>query len=73
MAKSMCNTIHGVFIGDAVDFLKDFPDSSVQLIIIDPPYNIGIDKWDIFDNYLDWAKEWLDQIYRILSDTGIIV
>jgi len=70
MAKSMCNTIHGVFIGDAVDFLKDFPDSSVQLIIIDPPYNIGIDKWDIFDNYLEWAKEWLDQIYRILSDTG---
>jgi len=68
--RLISKTVHGVFIGDAVDFLKDLPDSSVQLIIIDPPYNIGIDRWDNFNNYLEWAKEWLDQIYRILSDTG---
>ena len=73
MDRLISKTVHGVFIGDAVDFLKDLPDSSVQLIIIDPPYNIGIDRWDNFNNYLEWAKEWLDQIYRILSDTGIIV
>ena len=64
------HTVHGVFIQDAVDFLKALPDSSVQLILIDPPYNLDLDKWDSFNNYLDWAKEWLDQIYRILSDSG---
>jgi len=63
-------TIHGVFIQDAIDFLKALPDSSVQLILIDPPYNLDLDNWDSFHNYIDWAKGWLDQICRVLSDSG---
>lgn len=63
-------TKHILYIKDAVDFLKELPDSSVQLILIDPPYNLELDTWDQFDNYLDWAKHWLDQIYRILKDSG---
>lgn len=69
VASAPC-TIHGVFIQDAVTFLKALPDSSVQLILIDPPYNLDLDAWDSFENYLDWAKGWLDQIYRVLSDSG---
>lgn len=64
------NTIHGIFIEDAVQFLKKLPSSSVQLILIDPPYNLDLDYWDTFENYLDWARTWLDEIYRVLSDTG---
>jgi site-specific DNA-methyltransferase (adenine-specific) len=63
-------TIHGIFIQDAVDFLKSMPDSSVQLILIDPPYNLDLDYWDTFENYLDWAKSWLDEVYRVLDDSG---
>lgn len=63
-------TIHGVFIQDAIDFLKTLPDSSVQLILVDPPYNLDLDTWDSFHNYIDWAKGWLDEIYRVLSDSG---
>jgi site-specific DNA-methyltransferase (adenine-specific) len=63
-------TIHGIFIQDAVDFLKTLPNSSVQLILIDPPYNLDLDTWDSFHNYIDWAKRWLDEIYRVLSDSG---
>ncbi len=63
-------TIHGIFIQDAVKFLKTLPDSSVQLILIDPPYNLDLDTWDTFNNYLDWAKTWLDEVYRVLSDSG---
>lgn len=63
-------TIHGVFIQDAVEFLKSLPDSSVQLILIDPPYNLDLDYWDTFENYLDWAKSWLDEVYRVLYDSG---
>jgi site-specific DNA-methyltransferase (adenine-specific) len=59
-----------VYIEDAVSFLKRVPDSSIQLIILDPPYNLDMDVWDSFSNYLDWARAWLDQIYRVLSDTG---
>ncbi|PST83186.1 site-specific DNA-methyltransferase [Pedobacter yulinensis] len=63
-------TYHGLFTKDAVEFLKQMPDSSVQLVLIDPPYNIDLAHWDTFENYLDWAKQWLDEIYRILTDTG---
>lgn len=64
------HTIHGVFIQDAIEFLKKLPDASVQLVLIDPPYNLDLDHWDTFQNYLDWAKQWLDQIFRILTDSG---
>lgn len=63
-------TYHGLFIEDAVQFLKKLPDSSIQLILIDPPYNLDLAHWDTFNNYLDWAKQWLDEIYRVLSNTG---
>jgi site-specific DNA-methyltransferase (adenine-specific) len=63
-------TLHGIFTVDAVNFLKQLPDSSIQLILIDPPYNLDLDYWDTYENYLDWAKTWLDEIYRILDDSG---
>ena len=63
-------TYHGLFIEDAVEFLKKLPDASIQLVLIDPPYNLDLAYWDTFENYLDWAKQWLDEIYRVLSDTG---
>ncbi len=63
-------TIHGIFVQDAIKFLKTLPDSSIQLVLIDPPYNLDLEAWDSFENYLDWAKGWLDQIYRVLSDSG---
>lgn len=69
-ASHVDKTFHGVNIEDAVSFLKKVPDSSVQLLILDPPYNLNMDVWDNFSNYLDWAKTWLSQIYRVLSDTG---
>ena len=68
--KKLEKTIHAIFIEDAVQFLKKLPDNSIQLILIDPPYNLDLDIWDTFDNYLDWAKQWLDEIFRVLSETG---
>lgn len=63
-------TIQAFFIQDAIEFLKTVPDNSIQLILIDPPYNLDLDTWDTFENYLEWAKQWLDEIYRILSPSG---
>ncbi len=72
-AKPVTQTYHAIFTEDSVPFLKKLPDASVQLILIDPPYNIDLAHWDTYENYLDWAKQWLDQLYRILSDTGSLV
>lgn len=68
--KKIRSSIHGLYIEDAISFLKKLPDSSVQLILVDPPYNLDLDYWDSFENYLDWAKQWLDEIYRVLEDAG---
>ncbi|MBU0630972.1 MAG: site-specific DNA-methyltransferase [Candidatus Margulisbacteria bacterium] len=67
---AISKTIQVIFIEDAVAFLKKVPDNSIQLLIIDPPYNLGLDYWDHFNNYLDWARQWLDELYRILAPTG---
>lgn len=60
-------------IMDCCDFLKDLPDESVQLICIDPPYNLELTDWDIYDNYIEWAAKWLDEAYRVLSPNGNMV
>ncbi len=63
-------TFHGIFIEDAISFLKKIPDSSIQLVLLDPPYNLDITYWDTFSNYMQWAKQWLDEISRILRPSG---
>lgn len=64
------STNHAIFIQNSIEFLKNVPDESVQLVLIDPPYNLDLDTWDTFENYLAWAKQWLNQIHRILTKTG---
>lgn len=66
-------TFHGIFIEDSIQFLKKIPDGSIQLILIDPPYNVDIATWDKFHNYIEWAKQWIDELERVLSDNGSFV
>ncbi len=58
---------------DCLSLLKRIPDESVQLILIDPPYNLDLADWDTFDNYIDWAAQWINESYRILSKSGSMV
>lgn len=68
--KDFEKTYHALHTQDAVEFLKTLPDSSVQLVLIDPPYNLELETWDKFSNYLEWAKQWLDELYRVMSDNA---
>ncbi len=64
-----------VHLGDCLEHMKSMPDGCVDLIITDPPYNIG-KKYDNysdnlrFDEYLDWCYSWLDECIRVLKPTG---
>lgn len=60
-------------IMDCCDFLKSLPDESVQLICIDPPYNLELTGWDVYENYIEWAARWIDEAYRVLSKSGSMV
>lgn len=62
--------------GDVFDGLATIQDGSVDLIFIDPPYNIGkkfkgtSDSWSSKTEYLEWCYQWLEICFRKLNDTG---
>ena len=76
--ESFSNGIHTIHLGDAVDVLESnrIPDSSVDLIFADPPYNIGKnfnglhDRWPNESHYFAWVSQWLELCIRKLKPTG---
>ena len=66
-------TVHAIFASDCLEALARIPDGSVQLIVCDPPYNIKLADWDEHADYLSWARNWLLEANRVLSDTGSFV
>ncbi len=67
-----------IYSGDCVKLMKNLPDNSVDLIIIDPPYNLNkdfgnnSDKWENVEDWFEWSKEWLKESKRVLKDNGSI-
>jgi site-specific DNA-methyltransferase (adenine-specific) len=55
---------------DCVEGLKHIQDKSIQLVCIDPPYNIGKDSWDIIDNYIEWLSNIIKILETKLKDNG---
>lgn len=66
-------TFHAVLVKDCLEALKEIPDNSVQLIICDPPYNILMADWDNHDDYISWARKWIEEAHRVLTQTGNFV
>ena len=69
--------LNKIILNDAVEELRKLPDESCDIIIIDPPYNIGkdfgnnIDKREM-NEYVRWSKSWIDESIRILKPAGTI-
>jgi len=68
---------HLILSGDAIDvLLNEIEDNSVNLIFIDPPYNIGKDfngikdKWKSENDYLKWCYKWLELCVKKLKSDG---
>lgn len=66
-----------IVLGNCTKELKKIESNTVDLIIADPPYNVGkdygnkSDKQD-FDEYIAFTKEWLSECHRILKKNGTI-
>ena len=56
--------------GDCLEIMKDIPDGSVDLVLTDPPYNIGKAKWDKIPDYINWCGKWIKECERVLKDNG---
>lgn len=58
---------------DCLKALKEIEDNSVNLVLIDPPYNIGKDKWDKWmtvELYVEFMKDVFLELQRVLKDDG---
>lgn len=62
---------------DAATWLRAAEGESIDLIIADPPYNLGKEYGNDsdnreFDEYLDFSQQWLREAQRVLKPTGTI-
>lgn len=55
--------------GDCLERMKDIPDSSVDMILADPPYGTTACKWD---SVIDLPLMW-EQLKRVIKPNGAIV
>lgn len=67
---------------DCLEGLKEVPDKSVDLIVTDPPYGIGIksamngkgklNAWADICNASLWYTAWMGECQRVLKDDGAL-
>lgn len=69
--------LNQILHGDLVDRLKELPDRSVDLVVLDPPYwKIVNERWDFEwrtkQDYVNWVAQWLDEIQRVIKLPGSV-
>ena len=69
------NLINKIFCVDIIEGLKKLPSNSCDIVIADPPYNIGKDFGNNFDkkdlgDYIKWSKKWTKESIRIMKPTA---
>jgi len=66
--------LNKIYNQDCLEGMKLIDDKSINLIIADPPYNIGKDsrwdKWKKQSDYIDFMGEIFTQCQRVLKDNG---
>lgn len=61
--------------GDCLQVLPTLPESSFDLVVTSPPYNLGIAYRTFEDtasrtDFLAWCVEWATEVKRVLADDG---
>ena len=67
--------VNRIINGNCIEVMKELPQSSVDLVITSPPYNVGIDYDTHIDDtsmedYWNFTREWLTGVYNTLKDDG---
>ncbi|MDG0027788.1 site-specific DNA-methyltransferase [Trinickia sp. Y13] len=66
-----------IIIGDCIDGMNALPEGSVDLIVADPPYNLGKDfgiwkETEREKDWIEWTHAWLAAAERVLRPGGAI-
>ena len=59
----MMEMINNIIHSDVFNYLKMVDNDSVDLLLTDPPYGIGIDDWDIFES----EEKYFEFIYEFIN------
>jgi DNA modification methylase len=74
MGKIGSLELNRIYQMDCIEGMRLIQDDSVDLIVIDPPYNIGKDKrwdkWRSVDDYVAWMTEVFRECERVLKPNG---
>ncbi|MFX1470525.1 MAG: DNA-methyltransferase [Promethearchaeota archaeon] len=68
--------LNSVYLTENLEFLKQTNSNSVDLIYIDPPFFSGVDYkefsdlWNSLDDYLNFMRFRIDEMFRVLKETG---
>lgn len=65
--------INQIYHLDCHAFLTQLDRQSIDLAIIDPPYNLKVADWDTFsdhDHFLTFTFAWIDNLLPLLKDTA---
>jgi site-specific DNA-methyltransferase (adenine-specific) len=70
--------LNKIYCMDALEFLPKIKERSVDFILTDPPFNVGLDYSDIDDNIADeeyskWCFNWISQLYRIIKEGSYVL
>lgn len=63
--------------GDAIELFKSIESNSIDLIVADPPYNLGKNygnnhDFKETDDYIKFTRDWLSEASRVLKPNGTI-
>jgi site-specific DNA-methyltransferase (adenine-specific) len=66
-----------IITGDAVQEMQKLDASSVDLVVADPPYNLGKNYGNNHDikgveEYLAFSRDWLSEAHRVLTPSGTL-
>lgn len=64
-----------ILCADCLDAVGTIAADSIDLVVTDPPYNIGVDygggkKADLREDYPAWCRKWIAECYRVLRPGG---
>ncbi|MHA1669316.1 MAG: DNA-methyltransferase [Promethearchaeota archaeon] len=68
--------LNTVYLAENLEFLRSIRSDFIDLIYIDPPFYSGVDykefldKWVSLEAYLDFMRERIIEIHRVLKDNG---
>lgn len=65
--------LNKIYHSDCIKFLNKIENNTVNLAVIDPPYNMHKAKWDTFasqDKFLNFTFQWIDALIEKLKPNG---